>query len=159
MPALNRHRLQIYYFIFSTFTSSPIFYLIIFPSFTLLTFLHHLLHLYISKYITRSIHSINIKTFNHDIMSSSLITHPPTSLSYLADCYNCTLVTLQNKHAPVKSKILHPKPTNNWFTPALNKLKLTKLQLERVWSKSYSIENLASVYVAYCLKSLSCCYH
>ena len=47
-----------------------------------------------------------------------------------------------SKHAPLKSKILHPKPANHWFTPALNKLKLTKRHLERVWSKSHSIEDL-----------------
>ena len=75
-------------------------------------------------------------------MSSNLITHPPTNLSDLVDCYNSTLATLLNKHAPLKSKILHPKPANHWFTPALNKLKLAKRHLERVWSKSHSIEDL-----------------
>ena len=63
-------------------------------------------------------------------MSSNLITHPPTNLSDLVDCYNSTLATLLNKHAPLKSKILHPKPANHWFT------------LERVWSKSHSVEDL-----------------
>ena len=42
----------------------------------------------LSKHLTRSIHSINIKSFIHDIMSSNLITHPPTNLSDLVDCYN-----------------------------------------------------------------------
>ena len=75
-------------------------------------------------------------------MSSNLINHPPTNLSDLVDCYNSTLATLPNKHAPFNSKILHPKPANHWFTPALNKLKLTKRHLERVWSKSHSSEAL-----------------
>ena len=75
-------------------------------------------------------------------MSSNLMTHPPTNLYDLVDCYNATLATLLNKHAPLKSKILHTKPANHWFTPALNKLKLTKRHLERVWSKSHSIEDL-----------------
>ena len=37
---------------------------------------------------------------------------------------------------------MRPKPANYWFTPALNKLKLAKRLLERVWSKSHSIEDL-----------------
>ena len=84
----------------------------------------------LSKHLTRSIHSINIESFIRDIMSSNLITQPPTNLSDLVDCYNSTLATLLNKHAPLKSKILHPKPANHWFTSALNKLKLTKRHLE-----------------------------
>jgi Endonuclease-reverse transcriptase len=94
------------------------------------------------KQITRSIHSINIKSFIYDIMSSNLITHPPTNLSDLVDCYNSALATLLNKHALLKSKIMRPKPANHWFTAALNKLKLTKRHLERVWSKSHSNEDL-----------------
>ena len=95
-----------------------------------------------SKHLTRSIHSINTNSFILDIMSSKLITHPPTILSDLVDCYNSTLSALLNKHAPLKSKIFHPKPANHWFTPALNKLKRAKRHLERVWSKSHSIEDL-----------------
>ena len=75
-------------------------------------------------------------------MSSKLITHPPTILSDLVDCYNSTLSALLNKHAPLKSKIFHPKPANHWFTPALNKLKRAKRHLERAWSKSHSTEDL-----------------
>ena len=85
-------------------------------------------------------------------MSSNLITHPPTNLSDLVDCYNSTLATLLNKHAPLKSKILHPKPANHWFTPALNKFKLTKRHLERVWSKSLS--KFSNFYV---LPLITCC--
>ena len=86
----------------------------------------------LSKHLTRSIHSINIKSFIQDIMSSNLITYPPTTLSDLVDCYNSTLATLLTKHAPLNSKILHPKPAIHWFTPALNKLKFTKRHLEQV---------------------------
>jgi hypothetical protein len=93
-------------------------------------------------HLSRSIHSINIKSFIHDIMSSNLITHPPTNLSDLADFYNSILSTLLNKHAPLKSKILRPKTANHLFTPALNKLNLTKRHLERDWPKSNPNEDL-----------------
>jgi hypothetical protein len=96
----------------------------------------------LSKQLTRSIHSINIKSFIHDIMSSNLITHHPTNLSDLVDCYNSTLATLLNKHAPLKSEFMRPKPANQYFTPALRKLKLAECHRERVWSKSHSNNDL-----------------
>ena len=95
-----------------------------------------------SKHLTRSIHSINVHNFMLDIISSSLITHPPSDLSGLVDCYNSTLAALLNKHAPLKSTTSRTKPSNKWFTPALNKLKKAKRLLERVWSQSHSAEDL-----------------
>ena len=88
------------------------------------------------------IHSINIGRFIRDIISSRLITHPPSNLSDLIDCYNSTLTNLLNKHAPLKSKTIRSKPPKPWFTPALNKLKSAKRRLERAWSKSHSSEDL-----------------
>jgi len=83
-----------------------------------------------------------------DIISSSLITHPPSDLSGFVDCYNSTLAALLNKHAPLKSTTLRTKPANKWFTPALNKLKQAKRHLERVWSRSHSTEDLKSFHSA-----------
>ena len=96
----------------------------------------------LSKHSFRSIKSINIHSFILDILSSNLITHPPTNLSDLVDCYNSTLSSILNKHAPVKTKILRLKPTNPWFTPALNKLKRARRHLERIWSRSHSSHDL-----------------
>jgi HEPN domain-containing protein len=92
----------------------------------------------LSKHLTRAIRSINIANFCSDILSSRLITHPPSNLSDLVDCYNSTLSSLLNKHAPLRSKILRQKPSNPWFTAALKKLKLAKRHLERTWSRSHS---------------------
>ena len=97
-----------------------------------------------SKHFTRSIHSINIQSFIRDIISSRLITHPPTNLTDLVDCFNSTLCALLNKHAPLKCKSLRLKPANQWFTPALNKLKLAKRHLERVWSRTHSAQDLGA---------------
>jgi hypothetical protein len=38
------------------------------------------------KHLTRSVHSIYIRSFIRDIMSSGLITHPPSNHSDIADC-------------------------------------------------------------------------
>jgi exonuclease III len=96
----------------------------------------------VSKHLTRAVHSINIEKFSRDIISSRLITHPPSNLSDLIDCYNSTLKNLLDKHAPLISKSIRSKPSQPWFTPALNKLKSAKRRLERAWSKSHSSDDL-----------------
>jgi len=80
---------------------------------------------------------MNITEFSHDILSSCLITHPPSTLSDLVDCYNAIISQLLNKHAPLKSKITRTKPRNPWYTLALKKLKLAKHHLERIWSRTH----------------------
>jgi len=96
----------------------------------------------ITKHITRAICAISITELFHDILSSCLITHPPSTLSDLVDCYNSTLSQLLNKHAPLKSKITRTKPRNIWYTLALKKLKLPKRHLDRIWSRTHSFEDL-----------------
>ena len=63
-------------------------------------------------------------------------------LSDLVKCYNLTLSNILNKHAPLKSKLLRAKPSNPWFTPALQKLKSTRRHLEKIWSCSHSTFDL-----------------
>jgi hypothetical protein len=96
----------------------------------------------LSKVTYRSIKSVNIEKFKQDILSSSLIMHPPTKLSDLVDCYNYTLSSILDKHAPVKTEFIRLKPANPWFTPALNKLKHACRSLQRVWLRSHSLEDL-----------------
>ena len=96
----------------------------------------------VTNRLTRAVTSINASKFSRDILSSRLITHPPSALSDLVDCYNSTLSQLLDKHAPLKSKIFRTKSPSPWFSPLLKKLKLSKRRLERVWSRSHSSEDL-----------------
>jgi len=99
----------------------------------------------ITKHFTHAIRAINITELCHDIFSSCLITHPPSTLSYPVDCYNSTLSHFLNKHATLKSKIVRIKPRNRWYTQALKKLKLAKRHLERIWSRTHSFEDLKNL--------------
>ena len=92
--------------------------------------------------ISACINSINMNKFIHDIHTSILISHPPNNLPDLVDCYNKTLSDLLNKHAPLKSKLFRPKPSNPWFSPTLAKLKSTRRRLEKIWSSSHSLLDL-----------------
>ena len=96
----------------------------------------------ITKHLTRAISSIDATQFGRDILSSRLITHPPSGLSDLVECYNSTLSHLLDKHAPLKSKTFRTHSPSPWFSSLLKKLKLSKRHLERVWSRSHSSEDL-----------------
>ena len=76
----------------------------------------------LSEFSFRCLKSMSISKFTQDILSSRLITHPPTNLSDLVDSYNTTLSSLLDKHAPLKTKTISSKPPNPWFTPVLSKL-------------------------------------
>ena len=71
-----------------------------------------------------------------------LLLHCFISFDDLVDCYNKTLSDLLNKHAPLKSKLFRPKPSNPWFSPTLAKLKFTRCHLEKIWSSSHSLLDL-----------------
>ena len=97
----------------------------------------------LTEHFFRCINSINMNKFIHDILHTSiLISHPPNNLHDLVDCYNKTLSDLLNKHAPLKSKLFRPKPSNPWFSPTLAKLKSTRCHLKKIWSSSHSLLDL-----------------
>ena len=77
--------------------------------------------------------SIDIISFISDISKSSLITNPPDSLDDLVACYNFTLRTILDKHAPLQKKLIRPIKSSPWFTPALQALKSACHRLERNW--------------------------
>ena len=101
----------------------------------------------------RCIDAIHIPHFVRDIFSSALIHNPPSSLSDLVDCYNFTLSNLLNKHAPLKTKMVHSRASKPWFTSQLNALKLSCRRLQKVWSRTHSAFDLQ------CLRSATNKYH
>ena len=75
----------------------------------------------------RRIKSIDINNFSHDIANSYLIKDPPSKHPDLVDCYNRTLSTLLDKHAPVRTKLISSHQSN---TPALRVLKVARCEHE-----------------------------
>jgi hypothetical protein len=67
----------------------------------------------------RRIKSIDIHRFCNDIADSTLIINLPSSLPELVSCYNTTLSTILDKHAPVQSKLITSSHSNPWFTVEL----------------------------------------
>ena len=93
----------------------------------------------------RCLKSINILKFQLDLLSSKLLTNPPSSLSELVSCYNTTLSSLLDKHAPKKSKTVSQKPNNPWYTPTLHTLKSSCRRLHRIWASSHSAVDLSNL--------------
>ena len=91
----------------------------------------------------RRIDSIDVDSFISDILNSNLITSPPDSLDKLVECYNSTLLSLLNKHAPLKSKLIRSSHSNPWYTPALRAAKAACRKLERKWKSSKNSFNLS----------------
>ncbi len=93
----------------------------------------------------RRINSINIQNFISDLSASQLIVSPPPSLVDLVNCYNSTLTSILDKHAPLISKVIHSSNSNPWFTPALKALKRTRRKLERQWKSLPTLPNLTAL--------------
>ena len=96
----------------------------------------------VSQFSFRCFKSIGISKFTRDILHSRLITHPPPNLSDLVEAYNTTLSSLIDSHAPLKTKTIRVKPINKWFTPALSTVKSARRQLEKLWLRTRSPDNL-----------------
>ena len=96
----------------------------------------------------RCINAIHIPHFVRDIFSSPLVHNPPSSLPDLVDCYNFTLTSLLNKHAPLKTKAVHSRPSKPWFTSQLHALKISCRHLQRIWTRTHSAFDLQRLHSA-----------
>ena len=58
----------------------------------------------------RKLKSIDTALFAEDIRNSTLYKDPPDDLDKLVNCYNTTLSSLLNKHAPIQSRKIRNRP-------------------------------------------------
>ena len=63
----------------------------------------------------RKLKSIDTVLFAEDIRNSTLYIDPPDDLDKLVNCYNMTLSSLLNKHAPIQSRKIRNRPRPPWF--------------------------------------------
>lgn len=84
----------------------------------------------------RNIKAIDIEAFKDDIRNSDLVQNPHNTASELAHQYDHVLLSLIDKHAPLVTKKVSPKPPNQWMTPAILAAKRQRRYLERVWRKN-----------------------
>ena len=85
----------------------------------------------------RETKKINLDNFKTDISQSNLCMNDSWSnLDDLMECYNDTLVSIFDKHAPIRKKITVGKRKLPWFSANVKHLKTERRKLERKMRKS-----------------------
>jgi hypothetical protein len=74
---------------------------------------------------------IDIDTFKADISASKLCNSTWSNVNELAKCYDDTLSTVLNKHAPMMTKTMVVRPRVPWFSNTLRQLKAKRRKKER----------------------------
>lgn len=95
-----------------------------------------------SKEITfRNLKTIDMTAFKDDIQASDLLKNPCQSADTLSGQYEKTLTSLLDKHAPLKTRKVVPKPPNPWMTSEIQAAKRHRRFLEREWRKNPTLYN------------------
>ena len=96
----------------------------------------------------RKINDINIDQFKEDLRNSELIkSHAGMNLQELVDKYDTVLVSILDKHAPIKTKTMPHKTKEPWYDEELHTTRKTLRQFERRW-KSEQTENSKHEFLA-----------
>ena len=85
------------------------------------------------------VHKLLITDFDHkiicklilDIRSSALYNSPSQEIMELCDQYDSVLLSILDKHAPLRTKIITLRPNGAWYSEEFRKQKSTCRKLER----------------------------
>ena len=86
--------------------------------------------------ISRNLKKIDAVQFKHDITNSGLLEglyDSNSSVSEMVESYEEILLSVLNKHAPVRSKVIILRPAAPWLTSDIRKQKRERRRLERKW--------------------------
>ena len=88
------------------------------------------------KVFYRNLKSVSAENFCTDLQNSELLKSADAlDLNELLSCYNQTLVSLLDTHAPLKCCLVPCLPRIPWFTAEIGQAKRKHRQLERKWRK------------------------
>ena len=83
------------------------------------------------KVTYRRLKAINIINLNKDLADSSLCYASPDDVDHLAECYDATLASVIDKHAPFKSKVIVEHPRVPWFNDEIKEAKRKRRKAEQ----------------------------
>ena len=92
----------------------------------------------------RNWRGIDIDAFAADLEQSSLVVMPTDDVIAAFECYNSTLLTLLNKHAPLRLKRVNTRPSARWYDNECRVIKRKTRTLERTYRRLRSTESLAA---------------
>ena len=81
----------------------------------------------------RKLKGIDRRLFAEDIRNSSLYMDLPEDLDTLVECYNTTLSSLLDKHAPIQSRRIKTRPRPPWFNDDIMQARRDRRKAERRW--------------------------
>ena len=91
------------------------------------------------KVTYRRLKAINIIK---DLSDSSLCYDSPYDVEHLAECYDATLASVIDKHAPLKSKVIVERRHVLWFNGEIKEAKRKRFEAEQKWKRSKSTIDL-----------------
>jgi hypothetical protein len=92
--------------------------------------------------LTRSIRTINVSAFSTDILNSPLYSVKPSTLEAFVALFNSTLLSLLDKHAPLKSTSFAPRCQKPYITPSIRAAKKIRSKLETIYRRTRSLSDL-----------------
>lgn len=112
----------------------------------------------------RKLKSIDIATLRKDLQQSDLCTRQFSDLDQLSSCYNSTLSSLLDKHAPLQSRTIVNRKRVPWFNNEIKDAIRARRKAEKKWLVSKSdhdlrIFKLARNHATYLMNTARCKYY
>ena len=85
---------------------------------------------------SRKLRTIDPDNLRRDIRSSSLYNSPSQEITELCDQYDSVLLSILDKHAPLRTKIITLRPNAPWYSEEIRKQKSNCRKVERRWRRS-----------------------
>jgi len=90
-----------------------------------------------NKYVLfRKLRNIDNDCFHQDLLKSTLLSSPASTLSELCSQYDTVLSSLLENHAPLQRKRITVRPAAPWYSNEIAEQKRARRKLERCWRKS-----------------------
>ena len=96
----------------------------------------------------RNLKDIDLAQLRNDLLSSNLVSNPPTDVDELANAYNTTLANLLDMHAPEVERTVPNRTTSEWFNEDVQRSKQLRRQAERRKRKSGLVGDIVAYHIA-----------
>ena len=98
----------------------------------------------LKEQVYRKIKSIDLDSFCSDLATSEVCQDTPRELNELVDCYNRSLTSILEKHAPLKRKIIPQRRRIPWYNDQILNAKRLRRKAEKKWRLSNSTLDLTA---------------
>ena len=93
--------------------------------------------------LTRNWRSFDVEAFAADLMCSDLVVSPPDDVTAAFDCYDVTLRSLLDKHAPLQLRRVRARTSARWYDAECRSMKRATRRLERLYRRLHTPESLS----------------